>query len=172
MPTFFLGPRPVLSPSGYFAPVACSAASAMVVPLPGCGWPGSADRAVTTMGASGTSPLPAGSHTPVCWCEGVPVGALACCLLGAGCLLAVSTPSGLCRRTEPVLLPDWLLPDSQGRDPRTPDLLRADAPRVRNAPNSQGGGPQHPRYHLVTLQWSGIVLPCCSKQPGMGTPGP
>ena len=118
VPTFFLGSRPVLSPSGYFAPVACSAASAMVVPLPGCGLPGSADRAVTTMGASDTSPvptswarLPAGSHTPVCWCEGVPVGALACCLLGAGCLLAVSTPSGLCRRTEPVLLPVWLLPD-------------------------------------------------------------
>ena len=102
MPTFLLGPRPVLSPSGYFALVAFSAASAMVVLLPGCGWPGSADQAVTPMGASGTSPaptswarLPVGSPTLVCWCAGVPVDALARCLLGAGCLLAVSTLSGL-----------------------------------------------------------------------------
>ena len=70
------------------------------------------------------------------------------------------------------LLPFWLLPDlvlssttnSQGRDPKTPDFLRADALRVRNAPNSQGGGPQHPLSHLVTLLRSDIVLLCCSKQ--------
>ena len=48
------------------------------------------------------------------------------------------------------------LTKSQGRDPRTPDLLRWAAPCLGAAPNSQGWGPQDPK-RPVGPPFSGIL---------------
>ena len=43
------------------------------------------------------------------------------------------------------------LTNRQGRDPRTPEVLRWALPCVREAPNSQGRGLQHPECHSCGL---------------------
>ena len=58
--------------------------------------------------------------------------------------------------------------NSQGGDPRTPELLREALLRVRAAPNSQGWGPKHPDGRLVAVLPTGDPAACHCKQPEMG----
>ena len=127
------GPLP--SPSGYVAPVLPPAGGQTLV-CPTALW--LPTRALALCCPAAGCRLPAGSRDPAV-VTGFPYPSP-----GVPCPSCMAVASGSCSACRVAYPAACSLTNSQGRDPRTSEVLRWALPCVRVAPNSQGWGPENP----------------------------